>query len=65
MIHPDNPFGPFRNDTSRLEAVRLRERRRLLLGIAGMSAVTLICLFSDQPAAVAATLAAIFQALMR
>jgi hypothetical protein len=65
MAHPDNPFGSFKNDTYRGDAVRLRERRRLLLGIAGMSAVTLICLFSDQPAAIATSLGEIFQALMR
>ncbi|MBP6750341.1 MAG: hypothetical protein KA144_11930 [Xanthomonadaceae bacterium] len=65
MRHPDNPFGTFKDDAPRLEAVRLRERRRLWLGLASMCAVTLICLFSDQPANIASSLGLIVQALMR
>lgn len=64
MSHSTDSFGPFKHDKYRLEAVRLHERTRFLLGIARY-AVTSICLFSDQSAAVAASLGAIFQALMR
>lgn len=67
-----DPFGTFEHDKSRLEAVRLRERRLFWLGIANVCermavvcATTVICIFSDQPATIAASLGAIFQTLMR
>lgn len=65
MTHPDNPFGPFKADGPRLEAVRLRERRRLWLGLAIVASMTLIFLFGDQPAALATGLGVIVQGLMR
>lgn len=65
MSHPTNPFGAFEHDEYRIEAVRLHLLTRFWLDIAGMCTVTSICLFSDQPLAVAASLGAIFQALRR
>lgn len=65
MTHRIDPFGSFKHDKSRLEAVRLRERRLFRLGIAKVCAITLICLFGNQPAAIATSLGAIVQALMR
>ena len=65
MARSDNPFGTFKHDAPRLEAVRMRERRRLWLGLASVCAMTLICLFSDQPANIARSLSPIVQALMR
>ncbi len=72
MTHPDNPFGPFKNDTQRLEAVRLREdrlrlreRRLLWLGLSACIAVTVVCLFADHPVAAATSLATLFRALSR
>lgn len=72
MTSSDNPFGPFKNDDHRLEAVRLREDRlrlrewRLLwLGIAVCIAFTVIGLYTDHPAAIAASLSALFKAFSR
>jgi len=70
MTHPDNPFGPFKNDNQRLEAVRLREdrlrlreRRLLWLGISACIAFTLVCLFTDHAVVAATSLATLFRAL--
>lgn len=62
MSHPDNPFGPFKNDKQRLEAVRLYERRRLLLGLSMYATATVIGLLTDHPATVATSLGALFKA---
>jgi hypothetical protein len=65
MKNADNPYGSFKDDVSRLEAVKLRERRLLWVGLAVCVSTTLILLFSDQPAGIAAGLGVIAQALMR
>lgn len=72
MTHPDNPFGPFKNDDHRLEAVRLREarlrlreRRRLWLGIAVCIAFTVVGLYADHPAAITASFYKLFKAFSR
>lgn len=65
MIHSDNPFGPFKHDGPRLEAIRLRERRRLWLGLAICASTVLVFLFGNPPAALATGLGAIVQGLMR
>ncbi len=59
----DNPYGLFKSDDLRLEAVRLRERRLLWTGIALCVSTTLVFLFSDQPAGIAAGMAAIARAM--
>ena len=70
MPHPDNPFGPFKNDDQRLEAVRLREdrlrlreRRLLWLGISACIAFTLVCVFTDHAVVAATSLATLYRAL--
>ena len=65
MIHSNNPFGPFKQDALRLEAIRLLERRRLCLGLAICVSMTLIFLLGDPTAAFAPALGAIVQWLMR
>lgn len=72
MNHPDNPFGSFKSDDHRLEAVRLREdrlrlreRRLLCLGISACIAFVVACLFTDHPVAAATSLATLFGALSR
>lgn len=67
MRKPDKEdFGKFKNDKLRLEAIRLLERRRLWLGLAGCISVTLIFLFSNhQQTDIATGLAAMVRALMR
>ncbi len=65
MKSTENPYGSFKDDVSRLEAVKLRERRLLWVGLAVCGSTTLIFLFSDQPAAIAAGLGVIAQALLR
>lgn len=69
MSHPDNPFGSFKSDDHRLEALRLREdrlrlreHRLLLLGLAARIALTVVCLLTDHPGVAAASLAALFRA---
>lgn len=65
MTHSDHPFGPFKHDRPRLEAVRLRERRRLCLGLAICVSMTLIFLLGDPTAAFAPAVSTIIQWLMR
>lgn len=65
MTHCDNPFGRFKHDGPRLEAIQLRERRRLCLGLAICVSTTLIFLLGDPVAAFAIGLGAIVQGLMR
>ena len=61
MNQSDPLYGRFKDDGPRLEAIRLRERRRLWLGIA----MALAFLFSDRPADIAAGLGAVVRAVMR
>lgn len=63
MTPSENPFGPFKNDRLRLEAVRLRERRLLWPGLCGFVTVNVVCLFTDPTAAIAASPGTIFRAL--
>lgn len=65
MIYSNNPFGPFKQDALRLEAIRLLERRRLCLGLAICVSMTLIFLLGDPAAAFAPALGAIVQWLVR
>lgn len=65
MTHSTDPFGPFQHDKSRLEAVRLRERRRLWLGLAFCASTVVVLLFGHPSVAVVTGLGAIVQALMR
>ncbi|MGN6153225.1 MAG: hypothetical protein ACTHOH_14650 [Lysobacteraceae bacterium] len=72
MPHPDNPFGSFKSDDHRLEAVRLREdrlrlreRRLLWLGLSACIAVVVVCLFTDHPAVAATSLATLVRIFSR
>ena len=72
MPHPDNPFGSFKSDDHRLEAVRLREDRlrlrewrRLWLGIAVCIAFAVVGLYADHPAAIAAAFYEIYKTFSR
>jgi hypothetical protein len=65
MTHSTDPFGSFKHDKPRLEAVRLREQRRLWLGLAFCASTVLVLLFGDPSVAVLTGLGAIVQALMR
>lgn len=65
MARSDNPFGTFKHDKPRLEAVRLRERRLLWLGVGSLCAFTLVCLLTDQSVSVIASFVPIVQVLMR
>jgi len=68
----DNPYGAFKSDDHRLEALRmredrlrLRERRLFWLGISGCIAFTVVCVFTDHAAAAASSLATLFRAFSR
>jgi len=72
MPHPDNPFGSFKSDDHRLEAVRLREdrlrlreRRLLSLGLSACIAFVAVCVCTDHPVAAATSLATLFRAFSR
>jgi hypothetical protein len=69
MTHPDNPYGSFKSDDHRLEAVRLREdrlrmreRRLLWLGLSVCIAVVVVCVCTDHPGIGATSLATLFRA---
>ena len=64
MNQSDPLYGRFKDDGPRLEAIRVRDRRRLWLGIASCPSMTFVFLFSDRPADIAAGLSAVVQALM-
>lgn len=70
MPHPDNPFGAFKSDRLRLEAVwlredrlRLRERRLFWLGISTCIVFTVACVFTDHLVMAAILLATLYKAL--
>lgn len=67
----EDPFGKFAEDQFRLEAVKMRERRLLILGIVNHCvrlslcvSVVIVLLFTDHPAAVGGSLMALV-ALLR
>lgn len=65
MSRPDHSFGPFKHDKLRLEAVRLHERRRLVLGLSMQATVIAIGLLTDHPIAIVASLGALLRTLSR
>ena len=72
MTSSDNPFGSFNSDDHRLEAVRLREdrlrlreRRRVWLGISACIAFTVVCVFTDHPMTAATSLATLYKTFSR
>jgi hypothetical protein len=65
MNQLEDPFGKFVDDGMRIEAVRLRERRRLWLGLAFCASTVFALVLGDSPVAVLGALGVIVQGLMR
>ncbi|MFZ5635873.1 MAG: hypothetical protein ACOY82_04735 [Pseudomonadota bacterium] len=63
-IHED-PFGKFSDDEKRLEAIKLRERRLLWLGLAYCASIVLVFLFGHPSADHLRLLPVLIQGLMR
>ena len=69
MSHPYNPLGPFKSDPLWLTAFVVHSlcnlASKVLPSLFGCIAVTVVCLCTDHPAAIAASLNTLFKAFSR